>query len=166
MLPGHAPGAAAAPRPARSVGVRHHRLVPAAPPAQSTEVCPGCGAVLVAPESQAPTRAGASASCVRLFEVTLRSLREEAGTDASCAAVMQRADAAYDAQHPTSADPQRLRAALESLGAEMGGPVPAQWTTTIADVAADLDVIDLTTLVDAWARAVREDWAAVGAPRP
>jgi hypothetical protein len=29
---------------------------------------------------------------------------------------------------------------------------------TIADVAADLDVVDLPTLVESWARAVSEDW--------
>jgi hypothetical protein len=33
------------------------------------------------------------------------------------------------------------------------------WRTTIADVAADLDVIDLTVLVQSWARAVEADRA-------
>jgi hypothetical protein len=33
------------------------------------------------------------------------------------------------------------------------------WRTTVADVAADLDVIDLSVLVDAWARAVLADWS-------
>jgi hypothetical protein len=35
------------------------------------------------------------------------------------------------------------------------------WRTTIADAAADLDVIDLPVLLDSWARAVHEDWARV-----
>jgi len=35
---------------------------------------------------------------------------------------------------------------------------PGRWRTTIADVAADLDVIDLTALVESWARTVYEDW--------
>ena len=52
-----------------------------------------------------------------------------------------------------------------SSGWHPAGRAPAAWRTTIADVAADLDVIDLTVLVDAWARSVREDWAAVGATR-
>jgi hypothetical protein len=43
--------------------------------------------------------------------------------------------------------------------------VPTAWRTTIADVAADLDVIDLSVLVDAWARSVAEDWGAVSAAR-
>jgi hypothetical protein len=33
----------------------------------------------------------------------------------------------------------------------------------IADVAADLDVIDLAVLVRSWARSVLEDWTAVPA---
>jgi hypothetical protein len=35
------------------------------------------------------------------------------------------------------------------------------WRTTIADAAADLDVIDLRVLVESWARVVQEDWARV-----
>ena len=91
---------------------------------------------------------------MRLFEVTLRGLREEAGADAASAAVVQRADDAYEAQHPVSGDPTRLRAALDRLGASLGekpaadgGRPPHAWRTTIADVAADLDVIDLAVLV-------------------
>ena len=66
------------------------------------------------------------------------------------------ADAAYDAQH---ADPARRRTgcgrALDDASgssAVAGARPPAAWRTTIADVAADLDVIDLTVLVEAWAR--------------
>jgi hypothetical protein len=122
--------------------------------------------VLVRLTDVAPPHPGASASCARLFDVTLGGLREEAATDAGSAAVIRRADAAYDAQHPDPADPDRLRAALRSLGATpAGGGVPRAWRTTVADVAADLDVIDLAVLVDAWARSVQEDWSSVGAGR-
>jgi hypothetical protein len=138
--------------------------VPSDVPEQPTEACPGCGAVLVRPDAAAPLHAGASASCARLFEDTLRGLREEAGTDAAAAAAARRADAAYDAQHADPADPARLRAALEALGVSPGGQHrPPAWRTTIADVAADLDVIDLPVLVAAWAGSVGEDWTAVSA---
>jgi hypothetical protein len=138
--------------------------VPSDAPAQPTEACPGCGAVLVRPDDATPLHAGASASCARLFEDTLRGLREEAGTDAAAAAAVRRADATYDAQHADPADPGRLRAALEALGVSPGeAHQPPAWRTTIADVAADLDVIDLPVLVDAWARSVGEDWTAVSA---
>jgi hypothetical protein len=40
-------------------------------------------------------------------------------------------------------------------------PRPDRWRTTIADVAADLDVIDLPALVESWARSVYEDWSTV-----
>jgi len=132
-----------------------------------------------------PTRrghAGASASCARLFEVTVRGLREEAQADPSAAPLIRLADAAYDAQHPVAGDPDRLAAALERLAAARerlaaaratrpagaarvpaGGTPPRAWRTTIADVAADLDVIDLPVLVESWARAVHEDWTA-GSP--
>ena len=137
-------------------------MLTAAP--QPTEVCPGCGAVLV-PLGEAPSHPGASASCARLFEVTLHGLREQALTDPAAAAAVRSADAAYDAQHPDPADPGRLRTALEWLGASSGDDVdpattgrPRAWRTTIADVAADLDVIDLPVLVDSWAGAVAEDW--------
>ena len=59
--------------------------------------------------------AGASASCARLFEVTVRGLREEAQADPSAAPLIRLADAAYDAQHPVAGDPDRLTAALERL---------------------------------------------------
>jgi hypothetical protein len=122
--------------------------------------------VLVRLTDVAPSHPGASASCARLFEITLRGLREEAGTDAASAAAVRLADAAYDAQHSDVADPDRLRTALDALGAPAGSVrAPAAWRTTVADVAADLDVIDLTVLVEAWGRSVREDWAAVGATR-
>jgi hypothetical protein len=136
--------------------------VPSDVPPQPTEACPGCGAVLVRPAETARPHGGASASCTRLFEVTLRGLREEAGTDPGVAATIRRADAAYDAQHADPADADRLRTALDVLGAAPGAQrPPGAWRTTIADVAADLDVIDLTVLVDAWARSVTEDWTAL-----
>jgi hypothetical protein len=106
----------------------------------STETCPGCGAVLAPAAGRA--RPGASPSCARLFEVTLRGLREEA-LDPAVAAVVRLADDAYVRQH--------------TLG---GAPRPEHWRTTVADVAADLDVIDLGVLVEAWARSVREDVTA------
>ena len=74
------------------------------------------------------------------------------------------ADAAYDAQHPTPGDDRRLRVALERIGVPPDAdPRPAgerSWRTTIADVAADLDIIDLPVLVASWARTVAEDWAS------
>ena len=120
---------------------------------------------MLRPADGASPHPGASPSCARLFEVTLRGLREEAGTDAAAATVVNRADDAYDAQHPVTGDPARLRAALDRLGASLedapaAGPHghPHAWRTTIADVAADLDIIDLAVLVEAWARSVRDDW--------
>jgi hypothetical protein len=122
--------------------------------------------VLVRPAEPVAPHAGVSASCARLFEVTLRGLREEAGTDGGVAATVRRADAAYDAQHADPADPDRLRRALDVLGVTPGEDrAPTAWRTTIADVAADLDVIDLAVLVDAWARAVIEDRTAESATR-
>ncbi|SFF50503.1 DUF5946 family protein [Blastococcus tunisiensis] len=138
--------------------------MPPSDPPSPTEVCPGCGAVLVA-TGRGAAHPGASASCARLFEVTLRGLRED-GAHPATATVVALADAAYDAQHPVAGDDGRLRAALDHLevpddaGADR---TPAVWRTTIADVAADLDVIDLPVLVESWARAVREDWAAAAA---
>ncbi len=137
-------------------------MPPDAPP-QPTEACPGCGAVLVRLTEEAPAHPGASVSCARLFEVTVGGLREEVAPDAATAAVVRLADAAYDAQHADPADPEPLRIALDRLGASPGPRgTPTVWRTTVADVAADLDVIDLAVLVEAWARSVREDWAAVG----
>jgi Family of unknown function (DUF5946) len=145
--------------------VRHHRRVPFDPP-EPTEACPGCGAVLVRQADAAIPRTGASLSCARLFEVTLRGLREEAAADPTAAATVRRADAAYDAQHEHAGDPDRLRAALDVLGVRSAADrAPVRWRTTIADVAADLDVIDLAVLVDAWARSVIDDWAALAASR-
>ena len=137
---------------------------PASDPA--TEVCPGCGAVLAPVPAGSPTRPGASPSCARLFDVTLRGPHEEASTDATAAATARLADAAYTAQHPVPGDPASLSAALDVLQSEVtgagrgrrSGPPPV-WTTTIADVAADLDVIDLGVLVESWARAVLGDWS-------
>ena len=138
-----------------------------------TETCPGCGAVLVpVPADGADGHPGASPSCVRLFEVTVGALREDAGGDPGAAAVVELADAAYDAQHPTAGDPERLRSALERLGVALPAAAPegpharpAAWRTTIADVAADLDVIDLRVLVTTWAESVGADWSeAAGDP--
>jgi hypothetical protein len=109
-----------------------------------------------------PVHPGASASCSRLFEVTLHGPREEVPAERGTAATVRLADAAYAVQH--AGDASSLPAALDRLGAALGArPAgsgtgrPAAWRTTIADVAADLDVIDLGTLVAAWARSVHED---------
>jgi hypothetical protein len=141
-------------------------------PVEPTESCPGCGAVLVAGHDDRPVRPGASPSCGRLFEVTVRGLREETGADPAAAAVVRLADDAYTAQHPVAGDPSALRGALDRLSEALGGTTvpgdverPRRWRTTIADVAADLDVIDLPALIESWARGVHEDWAAVGAGR-
>jgi hypothetical protein len=137
--------------------------VPADQPPQPTESCPGCGAVLVPLPDGGPCHPGASPSCARLFEVTVGGLREDAAASSTTAAEVALADAAYDAQHPVPGAGERLRAALDRLGVPPGASTdgtPGAWRTTIADVAADLDVIDLTVLVASWARAVQEDWAA------
>jgi hypothetical protein len=138
-------------------------LPPAGP--DGAEVCPGCGSVLAPVADAVAAHPGASPSCTRLFEVTLRGVREEAPADLASAGTTRLADAAYDAQHPVPDRPGRVTAALERLTADLGLPAagrspapPTGWTTTIADVAADLDVIDLGVLVDAWARAVLDDW--------
>ena len=149
-------------------------LRPAGPPEpdpdDASEVCPGCGAVLASGPGTAPGHPGASASCFRLFEVTVRGLREEAQADPAAAPLIRLADAAYDAQHPAAGDPGRLDEALEHLAAALGTrPAvgdrlrtrPRVWRTTIADAAADLDVIDLPVLVEAWSRSVHEDWTTV-----
>jgi hypothetical protein len=109
---------------------------------------------------------GASPSCTHLFEVTLGGIREEAAADPAAAAAVELADAAYDAQHPDAADPARLGTAVSTLSARLGGRVPAAvpagrpavWRMTVADVAADLDVVDLPALVESWSRSVLEDW--------
>ena len=110
------------------------------------ETCPGCGAVL-APVTRPLARPGASASCARLFEVTLRGLRDEAPSDTTVAVALRRADSAYQLQHSSDVSAR-----------------PASWRMTIADVAADLDVVDLPVLVGAWADAVDADLASAGRP--
>ena len=154
--------------------MRHHRDVPLpprdGPPVTASggfsETCSGCGAVLAALPDVEPAHPGASASCTRLFEVTVRGLREEAAADPATAPLVRLADAAYDAQHPVATDPERLDAALDQLAERLGtrpavaNSVPRIWRTTIADAAADLDVIDLRVLVESWARAVQADWRA------
>lgn len=155
--------------------MRHDRRVPVprpAPPApeprpadggQPPTRCPGCGSVLAPLPDQEP---GGSAACGRLFEETTRGLREEAASDPRAAATVALADDAYAAQHPDPDAPDRLRQALERLAARFGtdggtaAPRPPRvWQTTVADVAADLDVVDLPALVESWARSVGEDWA-------
>lgn len=146
--------------------------------APATSGCPGCGAVLAVIPGLAGTHVGASASCAALFAVTVRGLREEAGQDVQAASLLRVATAAYDAQHlvpgAPAAAPVRLCLELErrvghARSAELGSRVadaapgdlttPERWTTTIADLAADLDVVDLPALVRAWADAVWGDWA-------
>lgn len=139
------------------------------------ETCPGCGAVLVPLPDGGPSHRnlehpGASASCARLFEVTVHGLREDAMTFPAASADVALADAAYDAQHPVPDDPDRTSAAVarlaEALGVASvptGGPRPRNWRTTIADVAADLDVVDLPVLVQTWARGVHQDWCDAAA---
>jgi hypothetical protein len=143
----------------------------------TTTVCPGCGAVLAVVPGPA-THTGASVSCAGLFEVTVRGLRDERHQDVRTAALLQLAIDSYDAQHLVDGAPAapavRLCLWLERdadplRATELAGPVaeaapevparPARWTTTIADVAADLDVVDLPTLVRSWADAVWTDWA-------
>jgi hypothetical protein len=146
--------------------------MPADETPEPTEACPGCGAVLVRVPEGGPSHAGASASCSRLFEVTLRGLREEISTEPATAATVRLADAAYDAQHPAPGDRSAVVAALTRLSRALkedppspGAAVPQAWRTTVADVAADLDVIDLAVLVETWARAVHGDWCAAAATR-
>ena len=162
------------PRTAPTCGTIAQVPTAAPPPAPdpATEVCPGCGAVLAPVPDGSPTRPGASPSCARLFDVTLRGPREEAPADAAAARTARLADAAYAAQHPVPGDPTAASAALDVLESgpaaagrgRRSGPPPV-WTTTIADVAADLDVIDLGVLVESWARAVLGDWSDPAAAR-
>ncbi|WP_138734116.1 DUF5946 family protein [Modestobacter excelsi] len=150
---------------------------PAGPERPEAEVCPGCGAVLVpGPVGSSP---GASASCAGLFEVTVRGLREEAAQDVRTAALLQLATDAYAAQHPVAGEPAAaalrlclwLERGTDPLRAGgLAGRVddaaprlpsrPVRWTTTVADLAADLDVVDLPALVRSWAHAVWTDGAA------
>ena len=144
-----------------------------------TTVCPGCGAVLVAAAEDAAAHPGASAACWALFQVTVRGLRDEAAQDPQTAALLQLAVDTYDAQHLLPGRPAaaavRLCLALDrrhdpvaaaTLAARVDDAAPrslqppARWTTTVADLAADLDVVDLPALVSAWAEVTWADWAA------
>ena len=142
-----------------------------------TTACPGCGAVLVTAPDADDRHAGASASCWRLFQVTVRGLRDEAAQDRRAATLLQLARDTYDAQHPLPGEPASaavrlclvrdrgqdplVAAALHRVGdvAPRSLQPPARWTTTVADLAADLDVVDLPALVSAWADATWADWA-------
>ena len=158
-------------------GTRVHPAEAATAP--ETSSCPGCGAVLVVVPGLRSGHPGASASCAGLFEVTVRGLREEAVQDVRTAALLQLATDAYDAQHlepgAAAAAPVRLCLWLERgqdprRATELAGRVgdaapqaltpPAGWTTTVADLAADLDVVDLPALVRSWAETVWTDWSA------
>jgi hypothetical protein len=143
-----------------------------------TSVCPGCGAVVAVAPGSASTHPGASAGCARLFEVTVQGLHDERAQDVRAAALLQLATDAYDAQHlvddaPAApavrlclwvehdADPLRAAALAERWAdaAPRLGTRPTRWTTTVADLAADLDVVDLPSLVRSWAGTVWADWA-------
>ena len=143
-----------------------------------TTVCPGCGAVLVVTPDAAGQHPGASPSCWRLFRVTVRGLRDDAAQDVRAAALLQLATDSYDAQHllpgrPAAAvvrlclelergqDPLAAAALADRVddAAPRALRPPAHWTTTLADLAADLDVVDLPALVRAWADATWADWA-------
>ena len=140
--------------------------------------CPGCGAVLAVVPGLRADHAGASPGCAGLFDDTVRGLREEARADVQTAAVLQLATDAYDAQHVVAGQPAAAAARLclwvargldptrdQGTGARLTGAAPRstppdRWTTTIADVAADLDVVDLPSLVRSWAGTVWTDWSA------
>ncbi|MEI4272851.1 DUF5946 family protein [Klenkia sp. LSe6-5] len=132
-------------------------------PAPQTLVsrCPGCGAVLAVSPGLDARHPGASPACTRLFDVTVRGLRDEAPSDLRAAALLDLAQLAYDAQHGD--DAEAVRALRAALGEGARRPVqprrPPAWRTTVADVAADLDVVDLPALLRAWAQAVSADWA-------
>lgn len=129
-------------------------------PAPLVSRCPGCGTVLGASPGLEARHPGASPGCTRLFDVTVRGLRDEAPSDLRAAAVLQLAGDTYHAQHPHPGDPDavpRLRAGLGRPEVPLG-PAPQRWTTTVADVAADLDIVDLPALVRSWAAAVADDW--------
>jgi hypothetical protein len=146
--------------------------------APATERCPGCGAVLVVVPGLTSSNTGASPSCSGLFDVTVRGLRDEAAADVQTAGLLQLATDAYAAQHPQPGQPATAAARLclwvtrgldPQRGADVAGrldeaaprtlPAPERWTTTVADVAADLDVVDLPSLVRSWAEAVWADWS-------
>jgi hypothetical protein len=146
--------------------------------ALETTACPGCGAVLAVVPGLGSAHPGASPSCTGLFAVTVRGLREEAAQDVQTASLLQLATDAYDAQHlddEPAAAAVRLCLWLERdvdplRAGDLAGRVadaaprpqirPGRWTTTVADLAADLDVVDLPTLIRSWADAVWIDWAA------
>lgn len=136
-------------------------LPPLPGPAPLVSRCPGCGSVLVARPDLEARHPGASPACTRLFDVTVRGLRDEAPSDLRAAALLQLAVDAYDAQHPHEGDSGGLVRLRTALGQQTGAPAerPEHWTTTVADVAADLDVVDLPALVRSWAQAVSADWA-------
>jgi hypothetical protein len=134
--------------------------------------------VLAVVPGQRTDHPGASAGCAGLFDVTVRGLRDEARADVRTAAVLQLATDAYDAQHQLAGEPAAAAARLclwvdrgldpvrdRETGARLTGAAPrsltppVRWTTTIADVAADLDVVDLPSLVRSWAEAVWADWS-------
>ena len=127
--------------------------------------CPGCGAVLAAVPGLEARHEGASPGCTRLFDVTVRGLRDEAPSDQRAAGLVQLATATYDAQHGGGPDAvARLRTQLgEGSRRPVLDAAPAQWRATVADVAADLDVVDLPVLLRSWAQAVSADWAGDGA---
>ncbi len=123
--------------------------------------CPGCGAVLAAVPGLEVRHEGASPSCTRLFDVTVRGLRDEAPSDQRAAGLVELATAAYDAQHGGDAGTvQRLRTLLgEGARRPLLDHRPQQWRATVADIAADLDVVDLPVLLRSWGQAVSADWA-------
>jgi hypothetical protein len=148
-----------------------------------TSTCPGCGAVLVVVPRLVEAHPGASASCAGLFRVSVRGLRDEAGQDARAAGLLRLATTAYDAQHQVPdavpVAPVRLCLLLERGDDPRSATVPddrlaelaprsvappPRWTTTVADLAADLDVVDLPTLVRSWAVAVWTDWSPAAGP--
>jgi hypothetical protein len=162
-----------------SPAAREALVVPAGGSAlPATETCPGCGAVLVVVPGLTSSAAGASPSCSGLFDVTVRGLRDEAAADVQTAGLLQLATDAYAAQHLQPGHPATAAARLclwvargldPMRGAQTAGrldgaaprtlPVPEHWTTTVADIAADLDVVDLPSLVRSWAEAVWADWS-------
>ena len=146
--------------------------------APETSACPGCGSVLADVPGLPPRPRGASPSCAGLFAVTVRGAREDAPHDPRNAALLQLATDSYDAQHLVGGEPAaaavRLCVWLErdldparatGLTDRMASAAPrlrtrpGRWTTTVADLAADLDVVDLPTLVRSWAEAVWTDWS-------
>ena len=131
--------------------------------APTSSACPGCGAVLADAPAPERLRPGASPACARLFEDTLLGLRDDLGSDPGVAAVLRRAEDVYAAQHADPLSPETLQAALDRLGLHSGrhAAAPTAWQTTIADVAADLDVVPLQVLLDRWADTVVQDWSGL-----